>query len=160
MFKILRLYGHGSYGGYGGAVNLTYNANGAAVPSDNSAQNVSTSKYGTTPGGVSYLVNSPDSYVNAMNQEALWNREDKLRAEAEHREDYEMDRLIAAAKRNGINPVLLMDAISGNTGSAASYSTSAAKTSNYETNSKTDQANSATIMAALIAALGLVLAHL
>lgn len=115
-------------------------------------------QYGTTPGGIAYLANNADSYVNAINQQALWDREDKLRADAEKREDYSYDRLFEAARRNGVNPALLIDSISPQVGSAASYSTSAAKTSNYEANAKTEQANAAKIVGALIAAIAMIAA--
>lgn len=137
--------------GYGGVSGV------GALDSSNSAK-APVESY--TKDGIAYLTNSADSYVNALNQGATWAREDKLRAAAEHREDYEMDRIVEAAKRNGINPVLLLDSFAGNTGSAASYSTSASKTSNYDANAKTNNANSASMFGAIIAALALVLAHL
>lgn len=105
--------------------------------------------------GLAYLTDNFDSKVNAVNQQALWNREDAIRKEAEEREDTALDRLIKAGERNGVNPIFLLDALSGNTGTAASYSTSAAKTSNYEANSRTSQANSAKIAGAIIAAIAM-----
>lgn len=116
-------------------------------------------KYGTTSGGLVYLNDNDDSRINAANQQAEWDREDYLRDEAEKREDYELDRIFAAAKRNGINPALLLDSLSGNTGSAASYSTSAAKTSNYAASERTNQANSAAIVGAIIAAFAFIVSH-
>lgn len=115
--------------------------------------------YGTTDSGISFNINNPDSYLNAINQDAFWKREDKLRKEAEEREDYELDRIVAAAKRNGINPVLLLDSLSGNAGAAASYSTSAAKTNNDSSSEKSREANSAHIFGALLAALGMIIAR-
>ena len=114
--------------------------------------------YGYTSSGLAYLVGNGDSYVNAYNQQKLWEREDALRKLAESREDTEMDRLFEAARRNGVNPVLLLDHLAGATGNAASYSTSAAKTSNYDENAKTAAANSAKLVGALIAALGMIAA--
>lgn len=119
------------------------------------------SKFGSTSGGLQFLNNNTDSYLNAVNQQALWDREDLLRKAAELREDYSMDRIVAAAKRNGINPIFLLDSLGGNTvGNAASYTTSAAKANNNDTNARTGQATSASIFGALIAALGLIIAHL
>lgn len=144
--------------GYGAQNSNDYNMQGQSSYGEVNSARVASSPYATTPEGIAYLVNNADSYVNALNQSALWNREDKLRKEAEHREDYSYDRLIEAAKRNGINPVLLLDSLSPQTGTAASYSTSAAKTSNYAENERTNQANSAKVVGALIAALAMILA--
>lgn len=113
-----------------------------------------------TEDGLAFLQHNRDSYLNAMNQQALWNREDLLKRQGEQREDFEMDRLFKAAERNGVNPLFLLDALRGTTGQAASYSTSASKTSNIDTNARTDQANSAKIFGALIAAIGIVVAHM
>lgn len=113
---------------------------------------------GYTNGGLAYLNDNADSRVNAINQQALWDREDLIRQNAEAREDSSLDRLVEAGKRNGINPIFLLDALSGNTGTAASYDTSAAKTSNYEANEKTNQANAAKVVGALIAAIAMIAA--
>lgn len=116
------------------------------------------SPYGQTSGGLHYLPNNADSTINAVNQQALWDREDLLRQAAEAREDTSMDRIVEAAKRNGINPVFLLDALGSNTvGNAASYSTSAFKANNYDTNARTDQANSAKIFGSLLSALAIII---
>lgn len=115
--------------------------------------------YDTTESGLAFLGNNSDSAINAVNQQALWDREDNLRKAAELREDTSMDRIVQAAKRNGINPIFLLDSLNANTtGSAASYSTSAAKTSNYDSNARTEQANSAKTLGALITAIGIIVA--
>lgn len=112
----------------------------------------------TTKGGLMYATGNADSMINAINQQALWDREDLLRKKAELREDTSMDRIVAAAKRNGINPIFLLDALGGNTvGNAASYTTSAAKANNYDTNARTEAANSAKIAGAIISAFALIL---
>lgn len=144
--------------GYGAQNSADYNMEGQNSYGEVNSAHAATSKFATTPEGIAYLVNNADSYVNALNQSALWAREDKLRKEAENREDYSYDRLIEAAKRNGINPVLLLDSLTPQTGSAASYATSAAKTSNYEANEKTSQANAAKVVGALIAAIAMIVA--
>ena len=68
----------------------------AALDQTNSAR-VATSKYGSTSGGLQYLIGNSDSELNAVNQQALWDREDQLRKLAEVREDTSMDRIVAAA---------------------------------------------------------------
>lgn len=113
---------------------------------------------GITKDGLVYDTSNADSTINAINQQALWNREDLLRKAAEVREDTSMDRIVAAAKRNGINPIFLLDALGGNTvGNAASYTTSAAKANNYDVNARSEAANSAKIAGAIISALALIL---
>lgn len=137
--------------GYNDLGNPIYSNDPSDIPGYSG--NDSSAKFGATSGGLQYDPNNNDSYLNAVNQQALWHREDMLRRGAEIREDYAMDRIVAAAKRNGINPVFLIDALSGNAGNAASYTTSAAKANNYDTNARTDQATSAKLLGALIAAL-------
>ena len=107
-------------------------------------------------GGLAYVTGSADSWVNAYNTAKEWKREDDLRAEAHEWDSHELDRIIEAGKRNGINPIFLLDALSG--GNSASYATSATKASNVDTNAKTDQANSAKVFGALLAALAMIAA--
>lgn len=138
-----------------------YNDFGNPIFSDNindiPGYSGNSAKYGTTHGGLSFLNGNDDSTLNAVNQQALWDREDNLRKVAELREDTSMDRIVAAAKRNGINPIFLLDALSGQTvGNAASYTTSAAKANNYDTNARTDQATSAKMFGALLAAFAMI----
>lgn len=116
-------------------------------------------KYGYTDQyGLAYLSNNADSYANAYNQEKQWLREDMLRKEGYQREDTSYTRLFEELKKNGVNPALLLSSVSPMTGSAGSYSTSAAKTSNYETNEKTEQANAAKMVGAIIAAFAMIAA--
>lgn len=123
------------------------------------AASVPVDPYGYTEDGLAFLKGNSDSEINAINQQRLWDREDLIRKIGENREDFSMDRLVSAAKRNGINPVLLLDAFNGNTtGQAASYTTSAAKANSYDTNAKTDSANTAKVVGALLAALGMMIA--
>lgn len=104
--------------------------------------------------GLAYLGNSADSYVNAYNQGVQWAREDAIRREGYAREDSAYERFFDQMKKLGVNPVL---ALSGSEPIAGAYSnsTSSIKTSNYETTSRTDQANNAKVAGSILAALAI-----
>lgn len=124
----------------------------AAMASNSAAP--SGPQFGYTENGLGYLVGNTDSYLNAVNQEALWKREDLLREAGNQWDAHELDRIVEAAKRNNINPIFLLDALSG--GTSASYTTSAAKANNYDSNAKTDSANAAKVFGALVAAIAMI----
>lgn len=130
----------------------------AAMRGGNSAASINTPAYGHTENGLYYLTNNNDSYVNAMNQEAQWAKEDLIRREGYAREDSAYQRLFTDLRKAGLNPAL---AVSGAESLTGSYGQSAStfKTSNYSANEKSQQTNSAAIFGALIAAIALVVAH-
>lgn len=145
-------------GGYGAQNYSDYNMNGqnSAGAVDAPAQH---NPFGYTDEyGLAFLANNADSYANAYNQEKQWLREDMLRREGYQREDTSYTRLFEELKKNGVNPALLLSSVGPMTGSAGSFSTSAAKTSNYEANEKTEQANAAKVVGAIIAALAMIIA--
>lgn len=109
-----------------------------------------------TKSGLTWLSNSPDSYVNAQNQEAAWLREDMIRREGYKREDEAYDRLFSQLKGLGVNPALLLSSVGPTVGSANSNSAESFKTSNFAANARTQEANSAKVAGSIIAALALV----
>lgn len=141
-----------------------YNNTGQPIPTGASASTDSANfqptgpQYGMTDQGLMFLQGNSDSYINAVNQGAQWMREDALRKEANEWDSRSLDRLFQAAERNGINPVLLLDAFNSS-GTSASYTTSAAKANSYDSNAKTEAANSAKIIGSILAALAIVAAH-
>lgn len=122
------------------------------------AQANQAAQVGKTSGGLAYDPHNSDSFINAVNQQALWDREDLLRREGNEWDAHQLDRFVEAARRNGINPVLLLNAM--DSGTSASYTTSAAKTNNYDSNARTDAANSAKVVGAIIGALAMIAASL
>lgn len=107
---------------------------------------------------IAYDPTSADSYVNAENQARAWLREDQIRKEGYAREDNSYHRLFDELKSLGVNPALLMSSVTSETGSAGGNSAASFKTSNFSTTGRSDQATSAKIAGALVAALAMIIA--
>lgn len=107
---------------------------------------------------IAYDPTSADSYVNAENQSRAWLREDQIRKEGYAREDNSYHRLFNELKSLGVNPALLMSSVASETGSAGGNSAASFKTSNFATTGRSDQATSAKIAGALVAAIALIIA--
>lgn len=118
---------------------------------DNNSANVQFTEKGTA-----YDVNSADSYIDALNTDVENERNAALQEQRNHREDTAYARMFEQLQGLGINPALFLSSGSP-VGSAQSYNSASSKASNSSQNARTDQANNAKIMAALIAALALVL---